>query len=177
MPVKIHLGCGTKRLPGFMHVDARAEVKPDYVADVRDLACFNDDSADLIYFCHGLEHLPFRAVGGALKEWGRVLRPGGELRLAMPDFETAARAYSDGVSLRPLRYVLMGGQGYEENFHYSTWDLDTLKTALEMAGYTDVARYDARTWLPDSYSDWSIGKIAAIAGYDISLNVRATWNG
>ncbi len=177
MPIRIHLGCGTKRLAGLVHVDARAEVKPDYVADVRDLTCFDDDSADLIYFCHGLEHLSFRAVGGAFKEWGRVLRPGGELRLAMPDFETVAKAYNDGVNLRPLRWVLMGGQGYEENFHYSTWDLDTLKIALEMAGYTDVARYDARAWLPGGYSDWSVDEITTIAGYDISLNVRATWNG
>jgi len=172
MAVKIHLGCGTKRLPGYTHVDARAEVEPDHVADVLDLACFDADSADLIYFCHGLEHVGFGAVGDALAEWGRVLKPGGELRLAMPDFHAIAKAYNDGVSLRLVRYALMGGQGYAENFHYSTWDFDTLKVALEAAGYTGVALYNARAWLPAKYSDWSVGKIA---GYDISLNVRATW--
>ena len=170
--MRIHLGCGTKRLPGFVHVDARAEVRPDYVADALNLSCLSDDEVGLLYFCHGLEHIGFGAVGDALAEWGRVLKPGGELRLSMPDFGAIARAYNDGVSLRLVRYALMGGQGYAENFHYSTWDFDTLKVALEMAGYTDVALYDARAWLPDGYSDWSVGKIA---GYDISLNVRATW--
>jgi len=151
----------------------RAEVEPDHVADVLDLVCFGDDSADLIYFCHGLEHIGFGAVGDALGEWGRVLKPGGELRLAMPDFHAIAKAYwVGGVNLRLVRYALMGGQGYAENFHYSTWDFDTLRVELEAAGYTGVALYNARAWLPAKYSDWSVGKIA---GYDISLNVRATW--
>uniref|UniRef100_A0ACD5GSW4 DUF268 domain-containing protein n=1 Tax=Desertifilum tharense IPPAS B-1220 TaxID=1781255 RepID=A0ACD5GSW4_9CYAN len=74
--VKLHLGCGTKRLPGFVHVDVRPDVKPDVVADITNLTDFTDNSADLIYFCHGFEHVRPHQVDSTLAEWKRVLKPG-----------------------------------------------------------------------------------------------------
>lgn len=168
--MKLHLGAGVKRLPGYVHVDARPATAPDHVSDVRSLP-FDDDTAELIYFCHGLEHIPFPEVQQVLLEWRRVLKPRGTLRLALPDFGKITRMYFEGESLKMVRYAIMGGQDYPENVHYSVWDFETLKVALAEAGYSNVRQYDARGVLPPHYFDWSIG---TISGQYISLNVEAT---
>ena len=85
------LGC----IPGFVHVDALAFPHVDHVRDVTDLSCFDTDSCDLIYACHIVEHFPRHGVGNVLKEWQRVLRPGGVLRIAVPDFEAACEKPRD----------------------------------------------------------------------------------
>lgn len=167
--LKIHLGCGEKFLPGWTHVDARPGPHVDYVADVLDLP-FDDDSAEMIYWCHGIEHIPFALVQPALAEWRRVLQPGGILRLSTPDFNLLSAMYSQTkVELRLIRYAIMGGQDYEENFHYSLWDFASLSAELQRAGYVNVRRYDAKAVVPAGF-DWSVMRIA---NQWISLNVEA----
>jgi FkbM family methyltransferase len=170
--VKLHLGCGTQRLPGFIHVDVRPDVKPDVIAEVTALTMFEDNSVDLIYFCHGLEHINPYQVGAALAEWRRVLKPGGTLRLALPDFEALAKLYVlRKVPLGAIVGAVHGGQDYPENTHYWSWDFATLAQTLQKAGFSNARRYDAEAVNPPGYDDCS--KIH-IAGQLISLNVEAT---
>ena len=58
-------------------------VEPDIVADADQLPMLKDGSEDFVIANHLMEHLPDPI--GALKEWYRVLRPGGILFLALPD--------------------------------------------------------------------------------------------
>ena len=61
--MKLHLGCGEKFLPGYVHVDARKFPHVDYVTDKLDnLNMFADNSVDEIYACHVLEHFPRSAM-------------------------------------------------------------------------------------------------------------------
>ena len=46
--MKIHLGCGKRYLPGFVHVDLLDAPHIDYRHDVRTLPMFDDNSAELI---------------------------------------------------------------------------------------------------------------------------------
>ena len=182
--VKLHLGCGKKRLPGFTHVDIRPEVHPDIVSDVKSLPMIADASVQEIYFCHGLEHLKYVEVQPALREWRRVLMSGGILRLSVPDMWELAKMYvteeecNREVDLALIRGAISGGQEYPSNIHYSVWDWYTLKDALEPT-FLHVAPYDALEWLygvfgvrrlKGVYFDWSLGRIA---GREISLNVEA----
>ncbi|MDR0913319.1 MAG: methyltransferase domain-containing protein [Methanobrevibacter sp.] len=85
--MKLHLGCGEKYLEGFTHCDIRKYHHVDYVIPVDDLP-FDDESVDEIYACHVLEHFGRHEVLNVLKEWSRVLKTDGFLRIAVPDFDS-----------------------------------------------------------------------------------------
>ncbi len=54
---------------------------------------FADDSVDVVYHSHMLEHLDREVASHFLIEARRVLKPGGIHRIVVPDFEQACRAY------------------------------------------------------------------------------------
>lgn len=170
--MKLHLGCGRLKLPGYKSVDIRPETGADIIADVRNLHMIDDDSVDEIYFCHGMEHVPEPEVQSTLEEWSRILVRGGWLYLSVPDFEVLAGLYFEGgwQLAPPISSAIMGGQDYEYNYHYSVWDEEKLSYALESAGYHRIARYDAWGYLPNDFVDWSVREVR---GQCLSLNIRA----
>lgn len=78
--MKLHLGCGKRHIPGFVHIDAVEFPHVDHVAAIDNLSFIPDNSCTLIYNCHVLEHFKRRDALRVLKEWNRVLAPGGVLR-------------------------------------------------------------------------------------------------
>ena len=76
---KLHLGCGKKFIPGFIHIDVIDYSHVDHVTSIDKLSIFKSDSIDLIYNCHVLEHFKRREIENVLKEWFRVLKPNGTL--------------------------------------------------------------------------------------------------
>ena len=91
-PLKLNLGCGDKILPGYVNVDvaqSRAGTRPDVICDLHDLAPFGDASADEILSVHVVERFWRWEVGDVLKEWVRVLKPGGRMIVECPDIAAA----------------------------------------------------------------------------------------
>lgn len=82
----LDLGCGKLKChPNAIGVDIDKSSTAEIIADVTDLNMFKDNELDFIVNSHLLEHMPdFIAV---LKEWKRVLKPGGILAVAVPDGE------------------------------------------------------------------------------------------
>jgi predicted SAM-dependent methyltransferase len=159
-------------LSGYVHVDSRAEVHPDVVADIQHLDKFPDGSADIIYCAHVLEHIPRPHILDVLEEWRRVLKPGGTLRLSVPDFFVLADLYlNEGVSMWRITGPLHGRQDYEANTHYITFDYEYLAWLLGTAGYHDIRRWQPAQVHPAGYDDISL---ARIDGRYISLNLEAT---
>lgn len=168
--LKLHLGCNDKRLPDFVHIDARPECCPDKIADVMELP-FEDNTAELVYFSHGLEHIPRPKVLDSLGEWRRVLIPTGTLRLALPDFQVISGLYHDEkVHLVRLQGMLWGQQDYNGNTHYCGWDYETLAHTLHEAGFYSIQRWEPKKVFPPEFDDFSKAKINGVC---ISLNVEA----
>lgn len=173
-PVKLHLGCGSVVIPGFTGIDIRPF--PNVMTcPVDNLGIWRDNSVDLIYACHVLEHFKRRDTQRVLREWYRVLRPEGTLRLSVPDFDACVKAYRVGrAPLALLLGHLVGGQEYPENIHYMVFDWQYLSTLLSEVGFRRIRYWDWRRTEHAAYDDRSRGYFPHMdeGGILMSLNVE-----
>jgi SAM-dependent methyltransferase len=140
---KLHLGCGTKRLPGYINVDILPGPAVDHLCDIRKLD-FADETADMIYSCAAIEHVGRREWVDLLREWRRVLKPGGLLRVSTMDFEACVEEYRQNRNLPQMLGLLIGGQKDKYDWHGMIFDYDVLEKGLIEAGFGNVRRYDWR---------------------------------
>jgi predicted SAM-dependent methyltransferase len=176
--IKVHLGCGHIRIPGYVNIDIMVAKAANLVADLRQLP-FGSGSVDLVYSCAAIEHLGRREWVSALREWARVLKPGATLRLSTADFEAAIAQYMDNRNLSELLGLLIGGQKDEYDWHGMLFDFDTLASGLREAGFDNVRRYDWRkTELGelgiDDFSQAYLPHMDKDHGRLMMLNVEAT---
>ena len=175
--MKLHLGCGNKKLEGFINIDIREDVNPDAIDDIANLNTYTQNSIDLIYVCHVLEHFGRHEYLDVLKKWYSILKLGGTLRLSVPDLEAVFLKYKEGVSLRSLMGFLYGGQTYPENYHYIGFDFKTLQEDLESVGFKAIQKWDWKLvdhGQTDDYSQSYLPHMDKENGTLISLNIEAT---
>ena len=175
---KIHLGCGVKHLEGWFHVDALDYDHVDHVGRVEDLSFIPDNSAQLIYACHVLEHFGRKTYMDAIAEWYRVLAPGGILRLAVPDFAAAATLYLSGTlprGIEDVRGLVTGGQRDQYDFHGMIYDEASLGAAMKEVGFSETRLWDWRSTEHahmDDYSQAYIPHMDKENGTLVSLNIE-----
>lgn len=150
--MKYNLGAGDIELPGYIAIDKKggSEAFPLDIAD---------ESAEEIRASHILEHFPHGRVPFVLGHWVRKLKPGGVLKIAVPDLEWIAKNYLAGRDFNVQGY-LMGGQVDSLDFHFSSFDEELLAELLREAGLVDIAR-------------WS-SELADCAALPVSLNLQGT---
>lgn len=179
--MKLHLGCGERFIPGFIHIDLADYPHIDYKSDISNLPMFEDNSVDLIYCCHALEYFDRQEIQKILKEWYRVLKPGGILRIAVPDFEALVKVYAQYNDLNKIlgplygRMVIKTPEGKKIIYHKTAYDFKSLKDVLESIGFKNVHRYDWRDTIHKDYDDFSQAYIPHMDkehGLLISLNVE-----
>lgn len=175
---KLHLGCGPKHIPGFFHIDALPYAHVDRQAPVDQLDFIADNSVELIYACHLLEHFGRRDYHRVLGEWLRVLEPGGILRLAVPDFGACAKLYMEDKlpnGIESIRGLFCGGQKDEYDFHHVIFDEARLTADLRAIGFSAVRSWNWRetehAWM-DDYSQCYIPHMAKDTGTLVSLNLE-----
>lgn len=182
-PLRLHLGCGARFLPGYVHVDLADHPHIDYQQRVDQLPMFQDDSVETIYASHVLEYFDRLEASGVLREWCRVLKPGGILRLAVPDFEALVAVYAKYGDLSRILGPLYGrwvvpGTGVVI-YHRTVYDFASLASTLREAGFGEVARWDWRSVFVgelagfDDYSQAYVPHMDKAEGILISLNVEA----
>ena len=131
--VRLNLGCGDNLLEGYHNLDKKRG------NDIYPLEGWGNGVADEIRASHILEHFPQREVSGVLKEWARVLMPGGMMKIAVPDFEWVAKqALAGNPNDLPLGGYIMGGQTDEYDFHKSLFNRITLEEQMKTAGLVDI---------------------------------------
>jgi len=176
---KLHLGFGVKHFPGWYHVDALDYPHVDHIGPVEDLSFIESGTVGMIYACHLLEHFNRKTHKEALREWHRVLRKGGILRLAVPDYEACARLYLSGKLVRGIedvRGLMVGGQRDQYDFHGMIFDEPDLTATLKEIGFMDVYRWDWRTTEHahvDDYSQAYLPHMDKENGTLVSLNLEA----
>jgi predicted SAM-dependent methyltransferase len=179
---KLNLGCGDRKLHGFVNVDARSDTNPDVVCDVT-LINEKFKNVDLIYACHVLEHFPSkpfeyqkRTWQQVLDNWYSTLKEGGVLRLSVPDIKAACEYYLLTNDFESVQAFFYGGQKYDFDFHYHGWSEETLTKALLETGFKTVERYDwskTEHFYVDDYSQAYLPHMDKTNGKLMSLNIQA----
>ena len=175
---KINMGCGKRNFGlDWIHIDG-GDFEHLHSKNIKILP-FEDNTIDLIYSSHVLEYFDRGEVIQVLKEWRRVLKNGGTLRLAVPDFQSMARLYMEGgCSLEQILGPLYGKMkmGDTTIFHKTTYDFNSLKQILFECGFTDIIVYDWKNTEHIKYDDCSQAYLPHLDkenGTLISLNVEA----
>jgi ubiquinone/menaquinone biosynthesis C-methylase UbiE len=165
----LHIGCGSNILPKpFENLDVREFPGVDHVSPAWPLP-FEDSSFDLVYSSHVLEHFLKADTQNVLNEWSRVLKPGGILRISVPGFESLIKIYEKTKDLSYIVGPLVGGQTYEQNFHYNVFDTAVLTKYLENAGCEAIHTWDYRRTSHSAFFDFSQATTIEIP---ISLNLE-----
>lgn len=166
--VKLHLGCGRRDFgPTWVHID-KADFPHVKYKDVTKLP-FETGTVDVIYACHLIAYFDREEIIPILKEWKRVLIPGGVLRLATPDFRAMAKMYlrENCSNLNQFLGPLYGKM--EGIYHKTTYDLYSLIELLASVGFKDIRKYDRFKTDHARHDDHSA---AMIDGNLISLNIQ-----
>ena len=152
----MHLGCGTVYKEGWINIDNNSDnniQKLDLDWDLRKSLPFHDNSVDFIYNEHFLEHLTVEEGISAIKDFFRVLKPGGVMRIAMPDLEKIVHGYLDEnwkenskacSEKYGLTFIQTRAEGININFrwwgHQWLYDWEELERRLKEAGCEKIKR-------------------------------------
>ncbi len=135
-PIRLNLGCGEDRLEGYINVDAYVETA-DLRMDIFNLD-FEDETVDEVFSSHMLEHLAKYEVPRALAEWRRVLKPGGCLRLSVPDLEWVLKEWLATPEEHRWAWrldTIFGLQTHEGEYHKTGFTAARMEQVLTEAGF------------------------------------------
>lgn len=137
--IKINVGCGHLPLEGYLNIDQRRLPNVDIVTDALNLP-FDKESISELYSAHLIEHFPeekFKRV--ILPYWYSLIKKGGFLKLAFPDFETMAKKYiKEDYPFEKFRKVIFGVQDYDGDYHFNMFTKETISTFLYEIGFKKV---------------------------------------
>jgi predicted SAM-dependent methyltransferase len=175
--VLVHIGCGEIASPEFINIDVRPYPHVHYITDkITELSMFSNNSVDLIYISHILEHFAISDIRPIIWEMKRVLRHNGILRISVPDFDRLIQVYvSHNNDINCINGYLMGAQNHPYNFHYSIFNRKYLMDLLLASGFTTVREWDPMNCDYHAFEDCSTTYIDGDDGkkYFISLNLEA----
>lgn len=141
--MRLNVGCGKRRLPGYTGVDVVQRDGVDIVAPAHEIPLL-DASVHEILGVHIFEHFLLWECDGVLAEWRRLLRPGGRLVLEMPDLLKCCRNILDGRETKKRDQLgmwgLFGDATLEDvhMLHRWGWHFGTLQPFLAARGFVDI---------------------------------------
>ena len=175
---KVHLGCGKRNFgPDWYHIDG---TKFDHVDsfDIVHLP-FKDDSMDLLYASHVIAYFDRTEVIDLFKEWNRVLKPGGILRVATPNFDQMAYLYIEkDMTLDKFVGPLYGKMEMDGKtiYHKTVYDEDSLCETFLKSGFVSPRYWyweEVDHGIHDDHSQAYIPHMDKKNGALISLNMEA----
>lgn len=159
MTLKLNIGAGDKPLDGYVNIDRKTGGEAYPLLRDKGLP-FDDGVANEVRASHVLEHFPHGKTIEVLREWVRVLKPGGALKVAVPDFDKCVDWYLNGHDDLPLEGFIMGGQVDGDDHHHAIFNRAKLEAVMREAGLVDI-----REWTSE---------INDCANLPVSLNLMGT---
>tara|TARA_R110002074_G_scaffold308361_11_gene479186 strand:- start:1186 stop:1878 length:693 start_codon:yes stop_codon:yes gene_type:complete len=107
----LEIGPGRERVPNFETLNVVGGLQVDYIANASEHVPFPDNTFDVIFASHVLEHVPWYATRSTLSEWIRTLKSGGRLEIWVPDGELLCQ------------FILDHSRGVKNDAHLDGWNL------------------------------------------------------
>jgi predicted SAM-dependent methyltransferase len=141
---RLNWGCGAHVAPGWINSDIKDEAGVDLVADIRQGLPLETGSVDYAVSIHALPEFAYPELVQVLEELRRVLRPGGTLRLGLPDLRRGIDAYlagdEDYFKVKPEEVSSLGGRFITQMLWYGySRSLFTVDFTLELLGKAGFA--------------------------------------
>lgn len=141
---KLHLACGSNRMPGWANVDLEGPSSVIKLDLTRPLPS-RTDAMSAIYCEHFIEHIERDAAIRLLEECHRTLRPGGILRLSIPNLQVLIAEYQAGrtgywtdMHWTPGSACQLINEGMRLWGHRFLFDAAELESVLRSAGFAQV---------------------------------------
>jgi predicted SAM-dependent methyltransferase len=156
----LEFGCGeTPRKKDFFGVDVRPGPTVKYLCNAWEIdQHVSPNSVDAIFSRHFFEHLTFAQGRKTLEVWHKILKPGGEMEMILPDMDFHVKQWlnpnresvTNKNGMTDLDWALSGFWGQQRDgltevwdVHKSGYDFDLLKKTLCSAGYTGIVRQNS----------------------------------
>jgi glycosyltransferase involved in cell wall biosynthesis/ADP-heptose:LPS heptosyltransferase/2-polyprenyl-3-methyl-5-hydroxy-6-metoxy-1,4-benzoquinol methylase/Flp pilus assembly protein TadD len=134
-PLYLNLGCGLDVRDGFVNIDFFSDNERVVRMDIRKIE-LPDNVADGVLASDVLEHFSHRETDEILREWARVLKPGGEIIIRCPSLRLQMQAYQNGTWDADIAsYMIFGGQTNPGDYHCIGFDERSIRKHLEQAGF------------------------------------------
>ena len=114
----LNLGCGNKFHPDWVNVDFVSTGEGVIAHNLLSGIPMPDNKFEVVYHSHVLEHFQRDDAFKFIQECYRVLRPGGIIRIAIPDLEQIARNY-----LEQMELALKGDKAAESNYDWMVLEM------------------------------------------------------
>jgi predicted SAM-dependent methyltransferase len=150
----MNLGSANDHLDDYVAVDFFSN-DIAYGADFRYPFLIDDAVFDGIFTEHTLEHLSYAEVARVLAECRRILKPGGVIRIVVPDLSIFVENYASNNAawfrdwerevLKPRGRSMISRMEAlsfvtQENGHRSAWDFETMERFLVQAGFAEIRK-------------------------------------
>jgi predicted SAM-dependent methyltransferase len=142
-PLRLHLGSGWVRKEGWVNIDLVLS-KPDIAWNLVTGIPFETGTVDAIFHEHVFEHIEVRDGFAFAQECLRVLKPGGVLRIGVPDAGALLESYAGTgdpawARSRPTPMLAVHSLFYGHD-HRAMYDEQTLTLLLRAAGFAETQR-------------------------------------
>jgi predicted SAM-dependent methyltransferase len=147
--MKLNIGCGEVYLKGWINIDSTSE-KADFKHDMRKPLPYEDNSVAYIYNEHFIEHVTVQEGLAIMRDFYRVLKPGGVLRIATPGLDYLMFRYlffwkwqswykKYGYEWIKTRAEMIN-IAFRDWGHQYLYNAEELKRRLREAGFTKIKR-------------------------------------
>jgi predicted SAM-dependent methyltransferase len=140
-PLKLNLGCGLVKMPGFVNIDAEPSCKPDLVLNfITKPLPYKDEEVEEAVLFHTIEHISKRFHPHVLGEIYRVLKIGGQFILSYPEFIKCVANWRQNKQGKKdfWEATIYGRQLYPSDFHVALMYTPDFVEVLRDSGFTQI---------------------------------------
>jgi predicted SAM-dependent methyltransferase len=165
----VNVGCGNRFHPNWINLDLVATGPGVLAHDLTRKWPLADASCEVVYHSHVLEHIRRPQVSFFMQECNRILKPGGVIRVAVPDLETICQLY-----LKNLEGAFRGDTACQQNYDWMM--LEMFDQVVRERGASEMRTYlFDKKMLQDPFVRSRIGDVHTQIGANSNFEPSIMW--